>query len=169
MREALKPWPIFEFPHCKWGYIGFFLSQFYKPLVPSLQVRVYHWNACRQRKTDCSLTASEGISLGYIISVIVFRCKCSVPSLYVRVYRPVRSPQKFARGFLTVCKGVSPGSAHTSMMPSFPHCMWGYIVHNRKNPYARYVPSLHVKVYRWSTGTPRMPSCSLTTCEGISI
>ena len=111
--------------------------------VPSLQVRVYRkhgniWLSSGRSFTasegistwaiislpNCSsLTASEGISLGYIISVIVFRCKCSVPSLYVRVYRPVRSPQKFARGFLTICKGVSPGSAHTSMMPSFPHCM----------------------------------------------
>ena len=31
-------------------------------IVPPSQGRVYHWNACRQRKTDCSALTRAGIS-----------------------------------------------------------------------------------------------------------
>ena len=52
--------------------------------------------------------------------------------------------------------------------PKFPHYTWGYIVSKSpKKPKCR-VPSLYVRVYRWTAGKIRPHTGSLTIREGIS-
>lgn len=116
--------------------------------------------------TECSLTIREGISdavinafnqgefphytWGYIVPFALAVLAVLVPSLYVRVYRPVRSPQKFARGFLTVCEGISYITEKIPMPDMFHHYMWRYIDEVLELHGCHLVLSLHVRVYRYN-------------------
>ena len=115
---------LWMFPHCKWGYIGH-VHIFGKGFdVPSLQVSVYRFIRVSETCRHCSLTASEGISVGntYTIGQIMFpHCKWG----YIGCEPGVKWGY---RRSLTASEGISLQLMMRSCSHGFPHCKWGYIV-----------------------------------------
>ena len=156
------PW----FPHYTWGYIVYDELQRKNGFVPSLYVRVYRHIRKGVRMGKRSLTIREGISdffsaiidqqtfphytWGYIENNLFSGTLAGVPSLYVRVYRCCLHPRRTGKSSLTIREGISAFQAVRQSWRLFPHYTWGYIVNSRLLKYRQPVPSLYVRVYRFS-------------------
>ena len=91
-----------------------------------------------------------------------------VPSLYVRVYRKAVSLPSLPYRSLIICEGVSIEAAVIIWEFLFPHYMWGCIAFILACFHERNVPSLYVRVYRYSSSSVLSYECSLIICEGVS-
>ena len=155
-----------KFPHYTWGYIGVSYLNPGEMQVPSLYVRVYRNNADMITACRCSLTIREGISngnrerfkgyafphytWGYIAALRYRSRPVRVPSLYVRVYRTLPRTSGRGKRSLTIREGISRPEREKQGERKFPHYTWGYIVNSRLLKYRQPVPSLYVRVYRFS-------------------
>ena len=68
--------------------------------------------------TECSLTASEGVSVIHFVN----RLQPCVPSLQVRVYRKMYRYSHTQPRSLTASEGVSFVGMSFGFLPGFPHC-----------------------------------------------
>ena len=69
---------------------------------------------------------------------------------------------------LIICEGISQAREEHRQNSEFPHYMWGYIVSCQIYQSHRHVPSLYVRVYRYSRASSPRGYSSLIICEGIS-
>ena len=146
-----------------WGCIVFLKLAQHASQVPSLYVRVYLNKNKELEELDGSLIICEGVSFPFIFTFfkIMFphymwgciestgtaRQLSRVPSLYVRVYRFFLCVNVKFNGSLIICEGVSRGLSLPLMSFTFPHYMWGCIVHTYTSLAEPPVPSLYVRVY----------------------
>ena len=68
--------------------------------------------------TECSLTASEGISRFFKLVTLT----TSVPSLQVRVYRIKPFLYVFVASSITASEGISFDAMNSNLVDEFPHC-----------------------------------------------
>ena len=106
---------------------------------------------------------------GYIASFKFLKPASNVPSLYVRVYRIKMHYFLRMTRSLIICEGISRKSKSNLAASSFPHYMWGYIVPENISFSSGVVPSLYVRVYRYSFTAVGLQVSSLIICEGISM
>ena len=134
--------------------------------------------------TECSLIICEGISCkkplydiyesfphymwGYIVLYDLMCDIQDVPSLYVRVYLRQADREPMGGSSLIICEGISTRATNKPGQFLFPHYMWGYIAEKSENEKLLVVPSLYVRVYRYSRASSPRGYSSLIICEGIS-
>ena len=167
-----------------WGCIGVIVCHEVKRAVPSLYVRVYHFEPLPLTFAPRSLIICEGVSARfhrsrqkgafphYMWGCIVLKSWSQpfslVPSLYVRVYRLLHIAKCSRLGSLIICEGVSFWIYVKGRRALFPHYMWGCIANALQNEINKLVPSLYVRVYRRTLCTRIMKRGSLIICEGVS-
>ena len=71
-------------------------------------------------------------------------------------------------GSLTIREGVSMFNVSNLLSKEFPHYTWGCIAKTEPEFCRNYVPSLHVRVYRYTSAMNTERLSSLTTREGVS-
>ena len=87
----------------------------------------------------------------------------------MRVYRFTVYEESPADCSLIICEGISPHFGLVVGRFSFPHYMWGYIDEIKEREKQDRVPSLYVRVYRYSFTAVGLQVSSLIICEGISM
>ena len=87
----------------------------------------------------------------------------------MRVYRPDVAFAVLRFCSLIICEGISPHFGLVVGRFSFPHYMWGYIDEIKEREKQDRVPSLYVRVYRYSFTAVGLQVSSLIICEGISM